>query len=140
MKPKISDGMTPLHIAAGSNDVHLVDFILSQVEDPSSAANVRNEEGWTPCHLAAFLNNFDSLNLLVEAGGDLTKKNDNGMSSFDELVRNDHKDLFECVYDIAETVKRDLKQPGSFGLIHLAAGQEGHKCLKFLLDQGESTN
>ena len=80
------------------------------------------------------MNNFDSVNLLLEAGGDLSKKNDNGLSSFEELVRNDHKDLFECVYDHAKLIKRDLKAHGSFGLIHLAAGQEGHKCLKFLLE------
>ncbi len=32
-QPKKSDGMTALHIAAASNDVHLVDFIMKNVEN-----------------------------------------------------------------------------------------------------------
>jgi ankyrin repeat protein len=33
LQPKKSDGMTALHIAAASNDVHLVDFIMKNVEN-----------------------------------------------------------------------------------------------------------
>jgi hypothetical protein len=50
-------------------------------------------------------------------------KNDSGMSSIDELVRNDHKDLLSCVYDKVKFIDRDLTLPGGFSILHLAAGQ-----------------
>lgn len=114
--------MTAIHIAAASNDIHLVDFILKNVEKPETAVNIKNLEGWTPVMLASFMNNFDSLNLLLENGADLSFKNANGLSAIEEIVRNDHKDLFECIYDKIKLIKRDLKVAGSFGYIHIAAG------------------
>jgi len=140
LKPKKADGMTALHIAAASNDVHLVDLILANVDNKKLATNLKNLDGWTPTMLASFMNNFDSLNLLMESGADLTLRNGSGLSALDEIVRNDYKDLFECIYDKVKLLKRDLKSPGSFGYIHIAAGQEGTKCLQFLLEQGESCN
>ena len=63
--------MTALHMAESINDVHVVDYIINYVEEPKRVVNVANDEGWTPSHFAGFLNNFDSLNLLLEAGADL---------------------------------------------------------------------
>ena len=37
LKPK-ADGMTPLHVAASQNDIHLLDFVLSRTD--SSAVNL----------------------------------------------------------------------------------------------------
>ena len=45
------------------------------------------------------------------------------MTPVDEIIRNDHKDLLSCVYDKTRFVKRDLSIPGSFSVMHLAAGQ-----------------
>jgi len=106
--------MTPIHFAAAQNDIHLIDFICEQLgDDAKSATNVRNNEGWTPTHLAAFLGNFDSMNLLLENGADLTKPNDSGMSPYEEIIRSDHADLLECVYPLMKHVKRDMKKVSS---------------------------
>ena len=58
-----------LHVAASNNDLHILDFVLSSRE---VSVNVANKEGWTAAHLAGFFNNFDSLNLLLEYGADLS--------------------------------------------------------------------
>ena len=92
MKPKRTDGLTPLHFAASNNDVHLLDFIVEH--ESFTEANVCNEEGWTPAHMAGFLNNFDALNLLLEHGADLSRPNRSGLSGFDEIVRSDNAELF----------------------------------------------
>ena len=74
MKPK-KDGITVLHIAAGNNDIHLLDYAI-KIKSTKSI-DLPNEEGWTPAHFAAFLGNMDSLNLLIEAGCDLSRKHNN---------------------------------------------------------------
>ncbi len=43
------------------------------------------------------------------------------MSSIDEIIRNDHKDLLSCVYDRVKHKKRDMNKPGSYSYVHLAA-------------------
>ncbi len=60
------------------------------------------------------------------------------MSCLDEIVRNDNAALLECVYPLYQQTlaKRNLKEAGSFSLLHLAAGNNGSKCLKYLLDCG----
>ena len=75
-KAKKKDGTTCLHIAAGTNDIHLMDYIIKNLPNKKEMINKRNNEGWLPAHMAAFLNNFDSLNLLLENGADLLMKND----------------------------------------------------------------
>ena len=100
--------MTALHMAASINDVHVVDYIINYVEEPKRVVNVANDEGWTPSHFAGFLNNFDSLNLLLEAGADLQKESNVGMSVVDEIVRKDNSDLFECIFPYIKNIKRDM--------------------------------
>ena len=130
-----------MHIAASTNDIHLMDFIFKNLPNKKELVNRKNSDGWIPAHMAAFLNNFDSLNLLLENGADLLQKNDQGMTPVDEIIRNDHKDLLSCVYDKIRFVKRDLTIPGSFSVMHLAASQNSSECLQYLLDvQGESAN
>ena len=75
-KAKKKDGTTCLHIAAGTNDIHLMDYIIRSLASKKELINRRNNEGWIPAHIAGFLNNFDSLNLLLENGADLLAKND----------------------------------------------------------------
>ena len=102
--------MTALHMAATINDVHVVDFILNSVEDPNRAVNIATNEGWTPSHFAGFLNNFDSLNLLLEHGSDLGKESNVGMSVVDEIIRVDNADLFECIFPHVKNMKRDTSK------------------------------
>ena len=75
----------------------------------------------------------------MEQGADLVKvKHAHKMSCLDEIVRNDNAVLLECIYPLYQQTlaKRNLKEPGSFSLLHLAAGNNGSKCLKYLLDCG----
>jgi ankyrin repeat protein len=60
--------------------------------------------------MASFLGNFDALNLLIEAGADLGRKNNDKMTSFDEILRNDNIELFECVFEHTKKIKRNMKE------------------------------
>ena len=129
------DGLTAVHFAASNNDLHFLDYILTSVENASKVANVTNVDGWTPAHYAGFLGNFDAINLLLEHGADLKLPNSNQLTPFEEMIRNDHAELFECVWPLAKQVKRDLKKEGSFSFVHLAASSKSTKTLLFLLNQ-----
>ena len=99
--------------------------------------NLTNREGWTPAHLAGALNNFDSLNLLMEYGASIVVKHDHKLSCYEEIVRSDNADLLECIYPFVEQDQnaRSFKEPGSFSILHLAAGSKEPKCLEFLMKQ-----
>ena len=73
--------MSAIHFAASNNDVHLLDYIIETAG--KSVVLLENNEGWTASHFASFLNNFDSLNLLLENGADLGSLNANGYSALD---------------------------------------------------------
>ena len=64
-------------------------------------------EGWSAAHFSAFVGNFDSLNYLIENGAGLLEKNDQEMSSVDEMIRNDHHELLSCIFERVKDVKRD---------------------------------
>lgn len=93
-----SDGFNILHISASNNDIHMLDYFLQQ-EDIGIDVNAMNKDGWTPAHLAGFLNNFDSLNLLMENGADVCAKQGNNLKVYEEITRADNADLLECIYN-----------------------------------------
>ena len=109
LRSKSSDGMTALHMAATNNDIHLMQYLVSNTysKQRSDFVNQPNEEGWTPAHFAAFFNNFDGLNFLIENGADLLKRSKSKMCSVDEVIRNDHADLLSCIFDEVRDSEKD---------------------------------
>ena len=78
---------------------------------------------------------------MIENGADLLDKNDQQMTSVDEIIRNDHKDLLSCVYDRVKHKKRDMNKPGSYSYVHLAASKPQSNCLLYLIEEErESVN
>ena len=123
-------------MAASTNDIHTLDYALNL--NQHTTVDMRNEEGWTPAHLAGYLNNFDSLNLLLENGADLQAKSSHGMSVYHEIIRADNGDLLECVYrEVKEYEKKRTMQSGTFSLLHLAASSNGQNCLHFMLGKAK---
>lgn len=101
LKPK-QDGITAVHMAASNNDIHLLDYIFNVCDNPKRAVNLQNDEGWTPAHMAGFLNNFDSLNLLIENGAEFGIKDKANLTFYEEVVRADNAELLECIYPLVE--------------------------------------
>lgn len=67
-------GNTVLHIAAGNNQIQLLDYCLMRLspQERRNMINAKNNDGLTPGHFAAGLENFDALSLLLENGADPT--------------------------------------------------------------------
>lgn len=113
-----------------------MDFVCKNIEQSEvrNFVNTKNKEGWAAAHFSSFVGNFDSLNYLIENGATLLDKNDQEMSSVDEMIRNDHRDLLSCIYERVKNVERDQTVANSFGHIHLAAGTKNSRCLKYLVE------
>jgi len=92
------DGSTLLHMAASNNDIHMLDFVLG-VKESRVDIEAKDEDGWTAAGMAGCLNNFDSLNLLLENGASIeTKNTKTNLSVYESIVQNDNADLLECIY------------------------------------------
>lgn len=57
-----------LHLAASKNYPHLLDYVC---RNQLSSIEIRNKDGWTPLHTAAYYNSLDVAMLLVEQGANI---------------------------------------------------------------------
>lgn len=63
-------GTTPLHLAAESNKVQVIEFLVSKGAD----VNVRNDGGYTPLHEAAYVGALGAVKILVRLGADMSAR------------------------------------------------------------------
>jgi ankyrin repeat protein len=78
------------------NNVRILDYAIRHHRHYN--IDMQSTDGFTPLHTAAYLNNFDSVNLLLEKGADLLVENKEGSNTYGQLIIQDHSDLLECVY------------------------------------------
>ncbi|GAM22814.1 hypothetical protein SAMD00019534_059890, partial [Acytostelium subglobosum LB1] len=57
-------GMRPIHLAVEKMDMALIKYLLDKKAD----VNVKDKQGWSPLHFAAYAGNLDVCRLLVEQG------------------------------------------------------------------------
>lgn len=69
-----SEGWTPLHFAARSNNPAMVRLLLGHAANP----NARDTRGWTPLHCAAVYDAVPCLRELISAGADVNAATDFG--------------------------------------------------------------
>ena len=81
-----ADGQSILHMSAIVNDLRLLDYSWKRKTSLSNI-NMKCQEGWTAAHHAAFWNQFDSLNYLIENGADLSMKCNKGFSCYENMIR-----------------------------------------------------
>ena len=66
---------------------------------------MKNNDGLTPGHFAAGLENFDAMSLLLENGSDPTIESEPQNNVFSELIVNDYVDLLSCVWHLTKLIK-----------------------------------
>jgi len=78
LDPHVKDpefGDTLLHHAADTGNLRIVKFV---VEELGVSLNVRNNEGFTPLHTAAFAGHLNVVRYLVSAGANVNARDKNG--------------------------------------------------------------
>ena len=106
-------GWTPLHYAATGGHVPIVEFLL----DESAYIDAESPNGTTPLMMAAMYGSPEAVKVLIQAGADLTLKNQLGMTALDFAVRGQRanaRDLIETgLARLAERQTRNVQLPQS---------------------------
>ena len=84
-----NDGDAPLHGAAQTGNVEILDMLLDRGANP----NLKNKQGGTPLMWAAVYGHEDAARWLMEHGADSSLKDNDGMTARDWAVRNKREKL-----------------------------------------------
>ena len=106
-------GWTPLHYAATGGHVPIVEFLLEE----SAYIDAESPNGTTPLMMAAMYGSPEAVKVLIQAGADLTLKNQLGMTALDFAVRGQRANARELIETglsrLAERQKRNAATPSS---------------------------
>jgi len=86
-------GWTPLHYAASGGHVSIVEFLLEN----SAYIDAESPNGSTPLMMAAMYGSPESVKVLIQAGADLTIKNQLGLTALDFAVRGNRQNAKELI-------------------------------------------
>ena len=86
-------GWTPLHYAATGGHVPVVQFLL----DESAYIDAESPNGTTPLMMAAMYGSPEAVKVLIQAGADLTLKNQQGLSALDFAIRAQRNNARELI-------------------------------------------
>jgi ankyrin repeat protein len=86
-------GWTPLHYAASGGHVAVIEFLLEN----SAYIDAESPNGTTPLMMAAMYGSPEAVKVLIQAGADLTVKNQIGLSALDFAVRGNRQNAKELI-------------------------------------------
>jgi hypothetical protein len=99
-------GWTPLHYAATGGHVPIVEFLLEE----SAYIDAESPNGTTPLMMAAMYGSPEAVKVLIQAGADLTLKNQLGMAALDFAVRGQRVNARELIETgLARLVERQKR-------------------------------
>nr|XP_010991847.2 ankyrin repeat and death domain-containing protein 1A isoform X1 [Camelus dromedarius] len=130
------DGLTLLHCAAQKGHVHVLAFMMEDLEDV--ALDQADKLGRTAFHQAVEHGQLDALDFLVGSGCDHSVKDKEGNTALHLAARQGHLAVLQRLVD----VRLDLEEQNAEGLtaLHAAAERIHPDCVQLLLRAGSSVN
>jgi hypothetical protein len=98
-----ANGLTALHYAAWYGHDDCVKFCIEMGANVNARVNVRNNDGWTPLHVASLKGRVNVVRMLLDAGALVDATNKHGVTPLDRAVR------YECVNVMQLLVDRGAK-------------------------------
>ena len=129
-----SQGLTPLHVAAASNYLGIVKFLIDRSVDLNPASSFRS----TPLHLAAAKGNMEVVELLIERGAEVDKPNKIGGTPLHAAANFGHPKVIATLSKAGANVhgKNDAGETP----LHRAAENNHSDSIKLLLRLGADAN
>jgi ankyrin repeat protein len=94
-----------------SKVLHLID--MSKVQDlleRGADLEAKNEEGWTPLHLASYKDNIETTKLLIDAGADVEAKDNHGMTPLHWATNWNHIEIAKLLLDAGVDVEAKVNE------------------------------
>ena len=86
------DGRSSLHMAALWSQVDILNVLL---DVPNVDINIRDNNDWTPIHIASINNKLEALVVLVQRGGDIHLRNNEGRTAMFYGHRDGHTRIID---------------------------------------------
>jgi ankyrin repeat protein len=130
-------GQTALHAAVSSKAFECCE-VLMEASAPSKAdaiiCNLPDSMGLTPLHLAALLGHVKILELLIQHGGDISRRDGRGWTALHCCVSKGHESALALMMDCGGDDMIELIDKEGNTPLHTAA-EEGHlECARLLLE------
>lgn len=130
-------GQTALHAAVSSKAFECCE-VLMEASAPSGAdaviSNLPDSMGLTPVHLSALMGQLNILELLIQHGGDISKRDAQGSTAIHCCVSKGHESALALMLDCGGDDMLDLVDKEGNTPLHIAA-EHGHlDCSRLLLE------
>lgn len=133
-----SKGRSLLHLAISNEDVPSTEVLL-QNHHYGLDADLRDEKGYTPLHLATKENHLWAVRLLVRHsarhGGDLGVEDDDGFSALQLAFWKGHKQIIQILVEGGADMNKPTKKDG-FLILNRAASNGKDELVHFLISNG----
>ncbi|XP_068726083.1 transient receptor potential cation channel subfamily A member 1-like [Montipora capricornis] len=130
-----SEGKTPLHLAAGKNQVQVVEFLLEN----GATLDPRDDERRTPLFLAARYNAANVVQLLMDRGVDVTIR-DTSLRSMLHAAVGDVKSMEALLQSPAAVALITEKDDEGFSPVHYAAKRGDIKNIKLFVARNRASS
>jgi uncharacterized protein len=74
-----------------------LDIVRLLLDHHGVDVNIRGEDGWTPLHVASYLNYFDIVQALLDRGADVHMRSDQGRTPFQEAQRRGRREIMRLL-------------------------------------------
>jgi ankyrin repeat protein len=129
-----SNGLTPLHWAAGMNHADVVEWLLAN----RTEINAQSSNGSTPLHLAAFNGHKETAEALLAHGAEVNARNNDAWAPLHGTARYDHAAVAELL--LAHGADVNAATSNGATALHMAAAFGYNDVLEVLLAHQADVN
>jgi ankyrin repeat protein len=134
MDSSVTQGQTPLHIAALAGKHSVVHELLSRGAD----VNARESEGLTPLHCACSGNDIKTVELLLKGGAEVNVVDIKGQSVLQRSILRSSNDITNLILQSGADIQ--IKDEGGQSVLHYAVEWDNEELVRMFLQAGISAN
>ena len=132
-----SEGKTLVHVAASSGHSGVLQYLMSTTDQPTAAANLADDRGFTPLMNATVSESDAAVVLLLKAGADVNARNKDGAAAVHFAAGDGSVRRLTLLCDAGADISA-TSQAGN--ALHWAAGKGRSEAIRYLVGKGAALN